>query len=299
MLYTHAVIPRLGLGNSLFPWARAEVFRHRFGLPMLGPVWFKPMIGPTLRREVDRRVYWPLFQQDDYTGGLARLTILCSSRRLQEPQNWFAGSEVALPSAGLVVFRGLKPPNSDADYFLPLWGQGDFLRRRLLTICRPSALRGLPAAGGPFIGVHMRRGDLRQSLSDPHNAIYCPPAWFIATLRSLQDCGELCDLPVRVMTDGGAEDRALFAGLRGVEFVDAGNALANILCLARATVFVGTGYSTFSRWISFLGGMPTLYYPGYVPPAVGHAAYSGGYDPQAAPPAGLREQIVLRRGAAV
>ena len=103
-------------------------------------------------------------------------------------------------------------------------------------------------------------------------------------------------MPVKVMTDGGAEDCRIFAGIPRVEFVNAGNAIANILLMARSSVFLGTGYSTFSRWISFLGGMPTFYFPGYVPPAMGNAAYSGAYDPRAALPEEIRRQIARRCG---
>ena len=294
MLHVHAVIPRAGLGNSLFPWARAEVFRRRFDLPMLSPVWFKPMLGPTLRRETDKRFYWRLFQPGDYTRGSARLAAWCRGPRVREPENWFAGAKFNLPGEGVMIFRGLKPLNSDVDYFLPMWGQGAVLRQRLGVICRPAALRGVSGPDEPFIGVHVRRGDLSRDLSDPRNPIHCPPAWFADSLRSLQRLEELRDLPIRVMTDGGAEDRRHFAGLPRVQFVDAGNAIANILLMAQATVFLGTGYSTFSRWISFLGGMPTFYFPGYVPPAMGNAAYSGAYDPQTGLPEETRREIARR-----
>src|SRR5262249_28756870 len=54
-------VGRGGLGNMLFPWARAEVFRKRHGVPMLAPQWTQFKIGPLLRGERDKRYYTGLF----------------------------------------------------------------------------------------------------------------------------------------------------------------------------------------------------------------------------------------------
>jgi hypothetical protein len=298
MLHVHAVIPRLGLGNGLLPWARAEVFSHRFNVPMLAPFWFKPMIGPFLRRETDKRLYWLLFQPDGYVRGTDRFGALWRTPRIPEPENWFQGGQVTLPRDGYVRFQGLKPPHdSTIDYFRPLWGYNELLRERLREICRPGTLAALREPPGPFIGVHMRRGDLAHSLSDPRNPIYSPPDWFVDSIRSLSVSEELKGIPIKVMTNGDAGDRELFAGIPNLEFVNTGNAAANILFMAQSLVFVGTGYSTFSRWISFLGGMPTFFFPGYVPPDYGTEIYCGPYDPRQPLSERIKTQIAGRRRA--
>src|SRR5882724_5405748 len=70
MLYCEAVLPRTGLGNRLFPWARCRVFSFTNQAPMLSPRWAQLKIGPLVRGEVDRRFYFDLFKPgaDDLRG---------------------------------------------------------------------------------------------------------------------------------------------------------------------------------------------------------------------------------------
>src|SRR5882724_7298334 len=62
MLYCEAVLPRTGLGNRLFPWARCRVFSFTNEVPMLSPRWAQLKIGPLLRGESDPRFYLNLFK---------------------------------------------------------------------------------------------------------------------------------------------------------------------------------------------------------------------------------------------
>ena len=41
-----------------------------------------------------------------------------------------------------------------------------------------------------------------------------------------------------------------------------GSAIGDILLLSKASLLFASAHSTFSMWGSYLGGMPTLYYPG-------------------------------------
>ena len=54
-----------GLGNILFPWARALVYTKKYNLTRIKTTWFNLKIGPFLRLERDKRVYSDLFNETD------------------------------------------------------------------------------------------------------------------------------------------------------------------------------------------------------------------------------------------
>lgn len=57
-LYCDAVFERgFGLGNRLFPWARARIFASANGVPMLAPRWVSPRIRPLFRGEAQARAF--------------------------------------------------------------------------------------------------------------------------------------------------------------------------------------------------------------------------------------------------
>ena len=59
--FVYANLPRAGLGNMLFVWARALVFAHLNDLPLRTSSWTQPKLGPFLRGERHTRLYWGYF----------------------------------------------------------------------------------------------------------------------------------------------------------------------------------------------------------------------------------------------
>jgi hypothetical protein len=47
-----------------------------------------------------------------------------------------------------------------------------------------------------------------------------------------------------------------------VQLAGTENAMVDILLLSKASALITSGTSTFSMWAAFLGGMPTLWFPG-------------------------------------
>ena len=74
-----------GLGNLLFPWARAVVACDRDGLTLIDPTWPSIKVGPLLRGEADLRFYGSLFRPAPHSvSGLRKLMLLLGSRRVSE-----------------------------------------------------------------------------------------------------------------------------------------------------------------------------------------------------------------------
>ena len=120
------------------------------------------------------------------------------------------------------------------------------------------------ALPGPFIAMHVRRGDFRRATTAEDVAksdnVTTPIGWFVDTLRCVR--AVLGETRLAIVTSDGSD--AELAGLLSQENViraDTGSAISDMLLLSRADVLLASG-SSFSAWASFLGQMPTLTYPG-------------------------------------
>jgi len=67
-----------------------------------------------------------------------------------------------------------------------------------------------------------------------------------------------------LFTDGSREEVAEILNVDNVHLHRRGTAIADLWTLAQARLLFASGFSTFSMWASFLGGMPTIYAPGKI-----------------------------------
>lgn len=247
----------------LFPWARAEVFAREHGARILQPAWNTVRIGPYLRREPDKRYYLGFFQASHHVCGLARLCAMARGRRISEEAAAFPGP--AAPAGKrprIAVFRGL------GEYFTPILFEYAFVRRQLWAMTRPALRPAISLSADPFIAMHVRRGDLtRQGLS-PDAVIEQPPftpmPWFVAMAATLRRHAELDRVPIVVFTDGSPDEIVPLLQVPNVHVRERNSAITDLWALAHASLLFASGYSTFSMWASYLGGMPTIYAPGKV-----------------------------------
>src|SRR6476620_11629916 len=107
MLYCHAILPKAGLGNRLFPWARCRVFSLKNNVPMLRPTWAQLRIGPLLRGESDLRHYSDLFiAGPDEVISIKKLFVKCISRWEQEDGHGLTRHSASNGRSVIRVFNG-------------------------------------------------------------------------------------------------------------------------------------------------------------------------------------------------
>lgn len=261
-LYALPVIGRAGLGNSLFPWARAEVFARRCDVPILAPYWGKFRAGPYLRREPEKRRYSAMFRAEHHVRGFQRLVIAALGRRVMAEQ----AREV--PRSRVPVWPRVVEFEGIGDLFEPLSGEHDFIRRRLWEMTRPVYRPDADQNGRRYVAMHVRRGDItRQGFSDlelDEVKQYTPLPWFEAMTRAVRRVDALRSLPIVVFTDGSPDEVEPLCRVDGVRLQRASAPIADLWALAGAGLLFASGYSTFGMWASFLGGMPTVYAPGKI-----------------------------------
>ena len=256
-LYGYAIPGRHGLGNMLFSWARCFLWCGEHQATMIAPMWTQLRLGPYVRRESDKRQYQRLFRHDGYVNGLRRLALLALLPKIPEGTTRPA-AENASATASIVVFRGMT------GMFEPLRERHAEVRAEIERITRPELL---PPKGtlAPYIGVHVRRGDfgvasdalaLRQGVRN----VRIPLQWYVTLLKGLRRALGF-EASARVYSDGTERELSELLAVPGVIFDGSGQAVTDMLALARARGMIASG-STFSMWASFLGQVPCIWHPG-------------------------------------
>lgn len=245
----------------LFPWARCEIFRNRHNVAMLAPQWTQPKIGPLLRGERDKRYYTGLFDNSSYVRGIRKVLLLARAKRFAEAEEQVAVEYARQTGRScLVSFRGM------AGFFGPLLEHQPLVVDRLRQILSQRTRRLLEAhSSEPFIGVHVRRGDMPPLKANqvPKKGVNStlPDAWYVTAIREVRAAlGE--DLPVLVFSDAAPEVIQDILSIKGVRYADPQPSIVDLFRLSTATVLITTGTSTFSMWAGFIGQMPTIWYPG-------------------------------------
>jgi len=250
-----------GLGNKLFPWARAKVFARDNNCKMLQPRWFSPRGGAITRGGIDYRFafskIWLVgnFRRDP--DELSRREYLCKYRALPICLvDDLEGAATATAENQHVVFRWGTCHN-----FGDLIGQQGFLRERLSVVALPSQLRFAQRYDGrDFIALNVRTGkDFVSRASGGIGYYLTEKEWFVGALTEARR--RYGHLPAVVVSDGGRAQLEEILKEPSVELLQAPTAIADLLVLSKARVLLGSGNSTFSAWASFLGEMDTFSSP--------------------------------------
>jgi Glycosyl transferase family 11 len=244
-----------GLGNLLFPWARAKLLARRHGYQFVAPTWPQLKLGPSLRGEFDSRSYFSLFKTlPGDLKGMQRLWVLLTRKRVTEALIGQAGPGHVVETSGL------------GRLFVELIGHQAFLREELMAMLAHNRVLELEKSYGSTkaIAVHVRYGDfsavdLQVSKSGGANRRQ-PIEWYVSAVETVRWHlgGETL---VNVFSDAKAEELAPLTALPGVRRVQGNSAMEDILLISGHRVLVASG-STFSMWASFLGQVPTMWFPG-------------------------------------
>jgi len=155
--YVYPHLPRTGLANMLFIWARAEIFARDYRCRMLAPQWTQfGRVGVWLRGERDKRTYLNCFNSDGYVTGVTRARILATYPRISETQAAEIEWNDEIKRKLVVEIQGSQ------GLFDTLPQEKNYLRGRLLEIVRPRLVAQAHATwpgNSPFIALHVRRGD--------------------------------------------------------------------------------------------------------------------------------------------
>ncbi len=247
----------------MFPYARAVVTAQKLDARLIEPHWWRPRLGPYLRRERDKRRY-DLLTAGPPLGQLAQDRLTIATSRLLDEELRELRSARWRGCRSTIIVKGM------GRLFGPIWDDRAVVLREFERVFAPALSVGIPTPG-TYYAVHVRLGDFvrrETSAATPNGRnMTTPLSWFMAAIRNLQERSP--GLPVVICSDGTDDELQSILRIRGVERARSANAIADLWTLAGAKTLVGSG-STFTAWASFLSKTPTLLQPGtnhYLPGA--------------------------------
>lgn len=247
-----------GLGNLLFPWAKAIVLAKKYGLVPIFPSFRQIKIGTILRGEPDLRWYFSLFKPTKlYVANFKKYFLLTLHKKIS--QNKFFELYPNIEGGRVVVVEGIH------DYFLQFLEEYDFVRQELIAITREKHRKGLLFNFENSITLHIRLGDFQAPTEEKLRRgefVRMPLDWYASIIETIRAETEQ-KIPCFVFTNGTLEEVAPILRLGNVEILSFGSSIADLLAMSRSKLLVSSA-STFAMWASFLGRMPTIYYPGQI-----------------------------------
>jgi hypothetical protein len=244
-----------GLGNSFFTYFHAVALAHASGARLFAPAWLSLKLGPLLRGEASKRLYWRMFRpHPDEICGFAKLATFLKSygRRVEiridgEHPPVVADGALNVLASEKFTFRGLHEHR-------------DMIRSRLLAIVEDAIPQGHRWGAGGYFAVHIRLGDFAQA-SDPAQLaagrpnLRIPLSWYAEVVAALRRRHPTTS--IYVFSDGPADQLRPVLEL-GCEIYRSGSDMTDLLAMAGADLLVGSN-STYSRWAAFLGNMPSIW----------------------------------------
>tara|TARA_B110000483_G_scaffold27722_1_gene33533 strand:- start:3559 stop:4407 length:849 start_codon:yes stop_codon:yes gene_type:complete len=227
-----------GLGNIMFPWARSLVYTKKHNLKKIQTTWKNLKFGTFIRKERDKRMYMNIFLETDGISGFKKFFLLNFSNNIK-------------------VFSGMN------DLFDPFKREQIFVKSELLKIINPYHISRAKEFDSNSIAIHIRMGDFINPINEKvlRNGSWSyrlPIKWYISIIEKIQ---KESNLPIYIFSD--AEDCELneilaYDNCKRAYF---GSAISDMLALSTCKVLVSSA-STFSMWASFLGQVPTIWFPG-------------------------------------
>ena len=253
----YARIPRTGLGNALFVWARAFVFSRLNSLPLVVSRWERLRIGWLLRGEPSR-IYAGLFKTVREIPLATWLTAQAKFSRIVEP-------EVALlrRQAENVLYAFDKVPHW-RDPFRDIREQRDSIRAALLGMMSRRSQSELAKATMSNVSVHVRLGDFKQlepgaDFSQVGNT-RTPFQYFIEVIQMIREQAGWT-VPITIFSDGRDEDLRKLTEIPHVRRAKRHSALVDMLLMSRSKIVIPSAGSTLGLWSAFLSDGAVLLHP--------------------------------------
>ncbi len=239
-----------GLANHLFPMYRAFQKSKEEGEEFLFPTLLQFKIGPIIRREKDKRIYFSLFHQRKINE-LLKLKVLFSSNKFDEINYELLNND----KDGVIIYNGIEDlSGSNNHYFFKSFNhehKEEFISMLIgRSKKRERLFSELNLIKKEDICVHIRRGDfpVKGLEKDPFRQIN--DDWYLKVINHLAK--EFPGNKIRIFTDDIHSLSDEILSVRNVSVDASFNALHAILKMSAHGTIVASA-STFSLWSAFIG----------------------------------------------
>jgi hypothetical protein len=237
-----ADLPRAGLANLLYIWAKAFIFSSRTGQKLYVNGFNQIKLGPVLRGERTKRNYRGFFKYNTNYIGISLYKLFKSKKILYE---------IDIKSINrydlkdkLVVYNQI-PRVSEGDIFQDLYEFRKEIRIEFFKMLSVDILKKIKTLQKPVISVHVRRGDFKQRGWTKTNDYYINK---ILEVREFY--GYECK--VFVFCDAFEYEIKEILELKNVELIQNKDDILDMIQISMSEYIITTPLSSFSMWAVFL-----------------------------------------------
>lgn len=239
--------PKIGLGNLLLHWAKGYAFAKQNNLKLYKSSWWGVRLGPWLRREEHKRIYWGYFQEDSFFKKINLAFFRFKAKIIFDPVRINENADKNI----LYVFDKF---HVDGDYFKEAKPYRDEIKKKVYEMLHPKLKKKMGQYATPIIGIHIRRGDFKIG------SYITPTIFFVDIINRIRkECGQ--NLPVTVFTDASDEELTEVYNLSNVKKAEKKEDILDILLLGQSKICVLSVSSTFSFWGAFLNDNIVIHHP--------------------------------------
>lgn len=263
-LHVYARLPRAGIGNKLFIWARAVVFSKINGAHYTCFGWSHFSIGLYLRGEHLKRNYRNIISAK-HTGITDRIGLWFY--KIVKPEIILIDPPVAkadVKQDSKVIFSAVP---HWADYFMYLKEYRTQLYCELFEIAAPAIKNIVNSTEAPFFSVHIRLGDFKK-LSEGIDFkrvgnTRTPIEYFVNGITNVRKViGS--NVPISIFTNGKEEELGAILQLENCRIISGNPDLADLLLMSKSKIIMTSAGSTFGYWAAFFSDAIILMHPDHI-----------------------------------
>lgn len=251
-----------GLGNMIWSWAYCYIWCKDNQIEIIAPFWSFPHPKKWLRERKIDRWYAGYFHNEGYISGLHRLALLATGQKVDYRS---IGKDLCKIQLGSSKTHPLIISFTDLYDFNLLLGRHNEVSQELARITRKKYFPHVDSQ--PFISVHVRLGDFKPQ--DPSSTgsvapnTRLPIDWYVSALRKVR---EVLGTNIRAVVFSDGSDSELSLLLQEDNTLRSTNttAITDIWTMTKSAAIIASR-SSFSLWGTYLGQVPTIYYPGARP----------------------------------
>lgn len=233
--------PGPGLGNLLFPVARAIIHSERVGNIMISPTWTQLKIGPLLRQEKDYRIY----SKEFYGRNLLEWKNWVIAIFLPKVEESWLVTDVNHANNYVVRYEGL------GNYFKDIYDDRDLIKDWIDRNARKNG----EIQSSYDIACHVRLGDFgtEENLNNkPGHLVRQSWSWYRQAIDKAVKLSNVSNPKIYLFTDESYTSVVEQLNLPYEVIEDPSkNSITAILNMSRANIIV-TSRSTFSQWSAFM-----------------------------------------------
>lgn len=258
MKFVIANIPRTGLGNKLFVWAKAYIFAKKNHKKLIVWGWVHVSKNNLMFWRKNSRIYAGYFNNKFNLWYLIKYWIrlilfrksICDENQLENCNN-----------CKIVEFN--KIPHW-SDFFKGIRENYELVTEGFFNMLKPDILSEYKNLKNPVLAVHIRMGDFRKLKPGEDfkkvGGVRTPMEYFINCIHEIRKKTHQ-NLPVTIFSDGNNDELKEILMLPNVEKSENTKDILDLLQMSKAEVIICSAGSTFSFWASFFSRAIVLIHP--------------------------------------